>query len=293
MAGPKPAAPAAQGASLPRALDPNDDRLPEPVRQRGINEAQWRTLKNNLYPGARSESVLMVIDYCVARGLDPLKKPCHIVPMLVKNAQDGTEAWRDVVMPGIYEIRTTAHRTGEYLGAAAPSYGGPQTFGGVEAPAWCDFTVYRWNAKAGMRAEFTVRTRFDEVCATKSDGMANARWTKAPFQMLTKCAEAAALRAAFPDELGGEHTVEEMEDRMITGNVSEGDAVRVSGKAGVTMPQRKAEPAAGGQAAPDATDGNGAPISKPADPFVADMEAAERKQAAERAAAGAAGAPQE
>lgn len=260
-------------AQLPAALDPDNDKLPEQVRARGINEAQWRTLKNNLYPGARSNSVLMVIDYCAARGLDPMKKPCHIVPMKVKDAQTGIEEWRDVVMPGIYEIRTTAHRTGEYLGSAAPVYGGPQTFGGVEAPAWCDFTVYRWNPKAGIRAEFTVRTRFDEVCATKSDGLANGRWTKAPFQMLTKCAEAAALRAAFPDELGGEHTVEEMEDRMI--GAIDGHAERVgSGKAGVAMPQRLAV------AGPQPVDGNGSPVA--VDPFVADLEAAERRAEAAR-----------
>lgn len=184
--------------------------LTEPLMRRGINEAQWRTLMNSLYPGASSASVLMVWDYCAARHLDPMKKPCHIVPMRVKNAASGNYEWRDVVMPGIYELRTTAQRTGEYLGHARPEYGPVVECAGVSAPEYCDFTAYRWNPIAKMRAEFPVRTFFREVVGTK-DGHANDRWSKAPTQMLVKCAEAAGLREAFPDEIGGEQTAEEME----------------------------------------------------------------------------------
>lgn len=290
MARTPPAAPTgAAPAAAPRALVAGADHLPEPVKARGINEAEWRTLMNNLYPGASSSSVLMVIDYCRARKLDPLKKPCHIVPMRVKDPATGEWAMRDVVMPGIYEYRTTAQRTGEYLGHAVPEYGPPATVLGVEAPAWCDFVVYRWNPASKMRAEFPVRVRFDEVVGTRFDKeskqqVVNDRWEKAPLQMLTKCAEAAALRAAFPDELGGEHTIEEMAGRDLGVAVIEGEAQRV-GKAGVVMPQRKdAQPGAGaGQSAP-------APGAQgQADPaFVAALERGEAAEAA-RAAGGAQG----
>jgi phage recombination protein Bet len=183
--------------------------LPPAVVRRGISDAQWRTLCRSLYPGADPQSVLMVWDYCLARKLDPLKKPCHIVPMEVKKA-DGSYEWRDVVMAGIYEYRTTAQRTGQYLGHTKPEYGPEATVFGVAAPQWCDLTVYRWNADADKQAEFPVRCFFKEVVALKN-GKANTRWSRAPIQMLTKCAEAAALREAFPDELGGTMTEEEME----------------------------------------------------------------------------------
>jgi len=191
--------------------------LPPAVARRNISEGQWRTLMNNLYPGASGESVLMVWDYCLARKLDPMKKPCHIVAMQVK--QGDNYVWRDVVLPGIYEYRTTAHRTGQYLGHAIPTYGAGIECRGVQAPEYCDFTVYRWNPVANIRGEYPVRVRFDEVVATKKDGTANARWTKAPMQMLTKCAEAAALREAFPDELGGVPTMEEMEGQQVEEHV--------------------------------------------------------------------------
>jgi len=191
--------------------------LPEPVTRRGIDEAQWLTLMNSLFPGAKSESVLMVVDYCRARRLDPMKKPCHIVPMKVKDAKSGEYEWRDVVMPGIYEYRTTAMRTGNYLGHSKAEYGPTVECFNVEAPDWCEMTFYR-RATTGERIEFPVRVYFREACSTKFDKdtkkhVANERWSKAPIQMLVKVCEAAGLREAFPDEFGGEATAEEMTGR--------------------------------------------------------------------------------
>jgi phage recombination protein Bet len=194
--------------------------LPEPVARRGINEAQWRTLAQNLFPGAAPQSVLMVWDYCVARKLDPMKKPCHIVPMRVKDQRSGDWQWRDVVMPGIYEYRTTAMRTGLYLGHSKPEYGPWAEVVGVTAPEWCEMTIYRWNKEAQQRFEFPVRVYFREVVATNKEGVANDRWRKAPVQMLTKCTEAAGLREGFPDELGGEPTAEEMDGRSFDDSAS-------------------------------------------------------------------------
>ena len=183
--------------------DEEQSRLPAPVTRRGIDEAAWRTAMNSLFPGAKTESVLMVFDYCRARKLDPLKKPCHIVPMRVK-AADGY-VWRDVVMPGIYEYRTTAMRTGFYMGHSRPEYGPEIDHLGVKAPEWCALTVYRWSPAANCRTEFPVTVYFSECVATKwkdNRESVNERWSKAPRQMLTKCTEAAGLREAFPDELG-------------------------------------------------------------------------------------------
>jgi phage recombination protein Bet len=194
--------------------------LPPPVARRGISEAQWRTLMNNLYPGAAAESVVMVWDYCAARKLDPLKKPCHIVPMQVKDAKSGDYVWRDVVMPGIYEYRTTATRTGVYMGHSKPEYGPEIEHLGVKVPEWCAMTIYRWNKEAGCRIEYPVQVYFKECAGTRKDKQTrepvlNQRWATAPIQMMTKVCEAAGLREAFPDELGGESTYEEMEGRII------------------------------------------------------------------------------
>lgn len=195
--------------------------LPPTVARRGITEAQWRTLMNNLFPGASGESVLMVWDYCTARKLDPLKKPCHIVPMQVKDSKTGQYEWRDVVMPGIYEYRTTAQRTGEYMGHSKPEYGPEIDHLGAKVPEWCEMTIYRWSKAAHQRTEYPVRVYFRECAGTRKDKnqngklVLNQRWATAPIQMMTKVCEAAGLREAFPDELGGEQTFEEMDGRII------------------------------------------------------------------------------
>lgn len=192
-----------------------DVKLPDPVARLGTSESAWVTLRTSLYPNAKPESVFMVLQYCKARGLDPLKRPVHIVPMRVK-LNDGSWGWKDQVLPGIFEYRVTANRTGEYMGHSKPEYGPEMEYLGVKAPDSCSITVYRFNKASGQRCEYPVTVWFSEVVATfydkdtKSDKV-NARWTKAPRQMMTKCAEAAALREAFPDELGGTYSAEEME----------------------------------------------------------------------------------
>lgn len=197
--------------------------LPEPVARRGINEEQWRTLKNSVFPGALPDSILMAIDYCTARKLDVLKRPCHIVGMLVTEKRkrqqpdgniivDEKKVWRDVILPGIYEYRITAHRTGEYLGQSEVQWGPLTEFHGLkDVPEWCAITVYRWSEKLQQKVSYPAQVFFAEAVATKNDGSPNARWTRAPRQMLEKCTEAAALRRAFPDEIGGEPTEEEMD----------------------------------------------------------------------------------
>jgi phage recombination protein Bet len=188
------------------------------VQRRGLDAAQWSTLKNSLFPGAQDASILMAVDYCRARKLDPMKKPCHIVPIWVKGPNGQGGSMRDVIMPGIYEYRSTAQRTGQYLGRSRFEHGPMIDHLGVRAPEWAEVTVYRWHKESNTKVEFPARVYFAEVVGTRKDPktkepIVNDRWVKAPIQMLEKCCEASALRAAFPDELGGEHTVEEVEGR--------------------------------------------------------------------------------
>jgi hypothetical protein len=55
---------------------------------------------------------------------------------------------------------------------------------------------------------------------TKGLNVPNEKWQKAPFQMLEKCAEAASLRRAFPEELGNAYTAEEMEGKEFRGGTT-------------------------------------------------------------------------
>lgn len=181
--------------------------------ERNIDTAVWTTLQNSVFPGAKDESILLAVDYCKARKLDILKKPCHIVPMSVTDAKTGNKNWRDVIMPGIYEQRITAFRTGQMAGQDEPVFGDTVTFRGIEAPEWCRVTVYRFINNE--RCAFSHTEYFSEACATTKEGKPNSMWSKRPRGQLAKCAEAGALRKAFPDELGGVITADEVDEEPI------------------------------------------------------------------------------
>lgn len=183
------------------------------LTERNIDTAVWTTLQNSVFPGAKDESILLAVDYCKARKLDILKKPCHIVPMSVTDAKTGNKNWRDVIMPGIYEQRITAFRTGQMAGQDEPVFGNTVTFRGIEAPEWCRVTVYRFINNE--RCAFSHTEYFSEACATTKDGKPNSMWSKRPRGQLAKCAEAGALRKAFPDELGGVITADEVNEEPI------------------------------------------------------------------------------
>ena len=184
--------------------------LPAIAQQRGIDVATWNALTNSVFPGARDESIVLAVDYCRARKLDVMKKPCHIVAMKVKDQKTGETSWRDVIMPGIYEQRTTAIRTGQMAGQDDPVFGDLIMHKGIQAPEWCRVTVYRLTG--GHRCAYTHTEYFVEACATTGSGEINSMWRKRPRGQLAKCAEAGALRKAFPDELGGVMTAEEMQE---------------------------------------------------------------------------------
>lgn len=189
------------------------------LTERNIDTAVWTTLQNSVFPGAKDESILLAVDYCKARKLDILKKPCHIVPMQVTlsgqrdNNGNDRKIWRDVIMPGIYEQRITAFRTGQMAGQDEPVFGNTVAFKGIEAPEWCRVTVYRFIN--GERCAFSHTEYFSEACATTRDGSLNSMWRKRPRGQLAKCAEAGALRKAFPDELGGVITADEVNEEPI------------------------------------------------------------------------------
>lgn len=193
----------------------------------GIDRAAWKALVESVWPLAKtSDAVALALSYCRARKLDPFKKPVHIVPMWNSALRREVET----VWPGISEHRTTAFRTGQYAGADPTEFGptieiefrdkdrsgadvGPVK---VRFPEWAQITVYRM--LQGQRIAFPgPRTLWEEFYSgRKGTKVPNERWCRAPSQMIEKCAEAAALRKAFPEELGNEPIAEEMEDKVTT-----------------------------------------------------------------------------
>lgn len=198
------------------------------------DKAMWRFLCESLYPSAKSiEGIAMALRYCKARGLDIMKKPVHVVPVYSSSKKGMIE----LVWPGIGDYRTTASRTGEYAGCDATECGPliKKVFTGLldkwesgrksgqeeiksslDFHEWMRVTVYR--IIKGIRVPFHgPKVYFEEIYSrVKHDcPVPNDRWQRAPNGQLEKCAEAAALRKAFPEEIGSEPTAEEMEGKIV------------------------------------------------------------------------------
>ena len=211
------------------------------LSQLGVSEAEYRVLTDQIFPGARSvEAINLALAYCRSRNLDIMKKPVHIVPMYSAALKRMVET----VWPSIAEIRTTATRTGSYAGIDEADFG-PMIEGEfvqkivddrdprndreqvhrVVYPAWCRLVVYRM--VHNERCAFHARVFWTETYATMGRGsdVPNEMWRKRPFGQLEKCTEAAALRKAFPEELGSTYAAEEMEGRTIEGEISSAYAV--------------------------------------------------------------------
>lgn len=168
-------------------------------------------LRASLYPGAKDESIKLVLSYCKAAGLDPMMKPCHIVPMWSKESN----SMRDVIMPGIGLYRVQAARTGCYAGMSDPEFGPMRelTIGDstTSYPEWCKVTVQR-RMPDGFVAEFSAVEYWVENYATakRDTQRPNEMWARRPRGQLAKVCEAQALRKAFP-EIGSMPTMEEMD----------------------------------------------------------------------------------
>lgn len=201
----------------------------------GVSLTEWRALVDAVFPLAKeTSSVILALSYCRARKLDPFKKPVHIVPMW--NSQ--LKRMVETVWPGIGELRTTAFRTGQYAGRDEAKYGETKTtkLGSVEIdyPEWCQVTVYR--LLGGQRLPFPgPRVYWMESYATAARDSAepNAMWKRRPFGQLDKCAEAASLRAAFPEEIGNEYAAEEMEGQTLIDNTNQKPALPTSTVQGI------------------------------------------------------------
>lgn len=238
-------------------------------RHYGIDAVQWKYLTDIAFPAAKSqESIIMALDYCKARKLDIMKKPVHIVPMWSAHHKKMV----DTVWPSINEYRTTAHRTGEYAGLDPIEHGPAITrkFTGkvkektvekeVTFPEWTSCTCYR--LVHGRKVAFSAKVYWLETYAAigKTD-VPNDMWAKRPYGQPDKCAEAAALRKAFPEELGSDYTSDEMHGREV---IDDNIPVAVTQSAPTLTPPSPDEVEAPPDVVPDPVEGNGV-IDDPAE----------------------------
>lgn len=188
------------------------------IQQNGyaLTDSQIQTLANaGVIPyDTPSEIVTVFATACKQHALSPFKKEIYLVRYQTKSGAQ----YHTIV--GIDGLRAKAARTGQLAGRDDAKYnvqpdGTFKTAAQIKAenkiPVTCTVTVYR--AIAGMRCPFTKTVVFAEYYpAVANPNPQRQDFSKAatmPFNMIEKCAEAAALRMAFADETAGLHIEEE------------------------------------------------------------------------------------
>lgn len=182
--------------------------------QFGIDQFQWKVLVESIFPGAQAiDSVVLAVLYCRVRRMDVMKRCVHIVPIWNKDQRKMV----DTIWPGIAELRTTAFRTNCYAGRSKTVFGPDVTqkigTATVTFPEWAQVTVRRILPN-GEIAEFAGPEVYwlETYAQVKRDDVTpNSMWLRRVRGQIDKCAEAAALRAAFPEEVGNDVAAEEAE----------------------------------------------------------------------------------
>lgn len=148
------------------------------------DEKAQHLLKNTIAKGANAEEFALFREMCRATGLNPFTKEIWFI-----KTKGGVQ-----LMTGINGLYAIANRHPQYDGIeveVVEESGKPQT-----ATARC-YRKDRGRPSVGV-------ARWSEY------GKAHGVWTQMPFLMLEKCAESLALRKAFPQEMNGLYTQEEM-----------------------------------------------------------------------------------
>jgi phage recombination protein Bet len=159
------------------------------------NPEQLDLIKNQIAKGASDAQLAMFSQVCQKTGLDPFSRQIYCI------MRGGNPTYQT----SIDGFRTIAARSG--------LYGGSQTEWCGEDGIWRDVWL---STKPPSAAKTTVYRKgsahpFTGVARYGAYQQGNSMWSKMPEVMIGKVSEALALRKAFPAELSGIYSGDEME----------------------------------------------------------------------------------
>lgn len=150
--------------------------------------------------------VAAFLQHCARTGLDPIARQIYSIARKSK----GQLKWQ--IQISIDGARLVAERSGQYEGQTTPEFTADgitwtQVWLSKEFPKAARVGVYR----RGFREPLYAVALWDAYVQTKYNGDVSEMWSKMGPLMLAKCAEMLALRKAFPQDLSGLYSAEEMD----------------------------------------------------------------------------------
>jgi phage recombination protein Bet len=170
------------------------------AQEHGFTSTAVELIRNVAAKGRTDEEVAQLLIMAGKTGLDPLARQIYMI------GRYDSRAGREIATPqtSIDGYRLIADRTERY------SPGRETTYTYDEDGRIVSATAYVKKLVAGTWHEVAATAFWDEYKQTNKQGNPTALWAKMPHVMLGKCAESLALRRAFPAELSGLYTAEEM-----------------------------------------------------------------------------------
>ncbi len=177
--------------------------------QSGWTDVQRAALVQLGLEKAPEADLSVFLHYCQRTGMDPFTKQIYMI-----GRWDGrSQSTKYTIQMAIDGFRIIAQRSLQYAGQTEPQWCGPD---GVWRDVWVDHRNPPVAARVGaLRHGWPAPTyavaHFSEFAPKKKDGALELMWQRMPANQIAKCAEAAALRKAFPNDLSGIYVPEELE----------------------------------------------------------------------------------